>query len=98
MKFIVEFSPLARSHLKGFRKRDQQIILDAIEASLMRQPDKRTRNRKLLEENPLAPWELRVGPFRVFYDIMGDEATVLIMAIGRKIHNVLLIGGEEIQL
>src|SRR5436305_12639811 len=76
MPFELQFSPKARDHLKAFRKRDRQIILDGIEAQLRDQPDRATRNRKQLEENPLAPWELRVGDFRVFYDVNAEEKRV----------------------
>jgi mRNA-degrading endonuclease RelE of RelBE toxin-antitoxin system len=98
MNFDVEFSDIAREHLKAFRKRDQQVILDALDAQLTSQPDRPTRNRKLLEDNSLAPWELRVGDFRVFFDVHVEEASVVIVAIGRKVRNKLFIGGEEIQL
>ena len=57
-----------------------------------------TRHRKLLRENPLADWELRVGEYRVFYDIDDDPGIVMILAIGVKSHNALRIEGEEIQL
>jgi hypothetical protein len=58
-----------------------------------------TRNRKPLRPNPVAPWELRVGHLRVFYEVVGaDGGVVRILAVGRKQRNVLTIGGEEIQL
>jgi len=53
--FVIQFSPQALDHLKYFTKRDQQIILNAIEVHLSDQPDRQTRKRKKLEENPLAP-------------------------------------------
>jgi len=73
MPFEVEVTNRARENLKGLRKRDQQILYDAIAAHLVDEPDKPTRNRKHLEENSLAPWELRVGDFRVFYDVFEDQ-------------------------
>ena len=57
-----------------------------------------SRNSKLLRDNPLADWELRIGKFRVFYDVDSDEPTVRIVAVGHKEHNTLFIGGEEIKL
>ena len=89
MQFAIEFSTPAR---------DQQVVTDAIETRLTHEPDKPARNRKQLADNRLAPWELRVGDFRVFYDIKVDRATVVIVAVGRKVHNRLIIGGEEIEL
>ncbi len=98
MPLVVEFSKWARENLKGLRKRDQQILFDAIAVQLVDQPDKPTRNRKRLEENDLAPWELRVGDFRVFYDVDEDAERVVVIAVGKKTHNTLRIGGEEIDL
>jgi mRNA-degrading endonuclease RelE of RelBE toxin-antitoxin system len=98
MAFAIEFSPRARDNLKVLRKRDQQIILDAIEVQLIHQPDRPTINRKKMEDNLLAPWELRLGSFRVFYDLDESEKKVIIVAVGRKLHNKLRIGGEEIEL
>jgi mRNA-degrading endonuclease RelE of RelBE toxin-antitoxin system len=96
--FSVEFSPRARNNLTALRKRDQQIIVDAIATQLMYQPDQPTRNRKPLADNPVAPWELRVGDFRVFYDVSPGEERVVVVAVGQKSHNTLRIGGEEIEL
>jgi mRNA-degrading endonuclease RelE of RelBE toxin-antitoxin system len=48
--------------------------------------------------NQVAPWELRVGDFRVFYDVNVDDQVVTVVAVGHKAHNRLRIGGEEIEL
>jgi len=98
MTFHLTFSPRARDHLKALRKRDQQIILDAIAVQLSYQPTRPTKHRKQLKENPLAPWELRVGDFRVFYDVDTGNQTVIVVAVGQKSHDTLRIGGEEIEL
>ena len=66
MPFDVQLTKRARENMKALRKRDQQILYDAITAQLVDQPAKVARNRKRLETNELAPWELRVGGFRVF--------------------------------
>ena len=66
MKFNIEFSDRARDNLLALRKREQQIIVDSVEIHLTIEPDKPTRNRKRLQENRLAPWELRTGDFRAF--------------------------------
>jgi hypothetical protein len=47
----------------------------------------------------VAPWELRVGHLRVFYEVVGtDSGIVRILAVGRKQRNVLTIGDKEILL
>jgi hypothetical protein len=49
--------------------------------------------------NLLAPWELRIGDLRVYYDVEEQpEPKVLVLAVGIKDRNRLLIGGKEIQL
>jgi mRNA-degrading endonuclease RelE of RelBE toxin-antitoxin system len=50
-----------------------------------------------LTANPLAPWELRVGDHRVFYEVEGDTA-VTILAVGIKDHNDLFIRGRKVEL
>ena len=57
-----------------------------------------TRNRKLLRPNPIARWELRVGDFRVFYEVDLEDGTVEVLAVGIKTHDVLNIGGEQVEL
>jgi hypothetical protein len=73
--------------------------LDAVDEQLAHQPTVETRNRKPMRPNPVAPWELRVGDLRVYYEVSDTpEPVVLIRAIGVKEHNVVRIGGEEITL
>lgn len=74
-------------------------MVDAIEGQLHHEPLTETRHRKPLRPNPVAPWELRVGHLRVFYEVVqGPTGIVRILAVGRKRRNVLVIGGKEIQL
>jgi mRNA-degrading endonuclease RelE of RelBE toxin-antitoxin system len=98
MAFTIEFSPDAAGQLRSLRKRDQQIVVDAVAVQLTNEPDKPTTKRKPLDDNRIAPWELRVGNFRVFYDFNRDDQSVIIVAVGEKSHNRLQIGGEEIDL
>jgi hypothetical protein len=67
------------------------------------EPDRETRNRKLLEPPTrlAADWELRFGHgnrFRVFYTIEAESREVEILAIGIKERSRLFIGGEEVNL
>jgi hypothetical protein len=74
-------------------------VLDAIDRQLGNDPLRETRHRKPLRPNPIAPWELRVGALRVFYDVATSEGkAVRILAIGKKTGNVLRIAGREIKL
>ena len=98
MAFAIELSARARANLQRLRKRDQQIIMDTIDAQLTHQPLTPTSRRKKLQENPFAPWELRIGSFRVFYDVIADDEKVVVLAVGHKVHNILWIGDEVLEL
>jgi hypothetical protein len=74
-------------------------LIEALETQLSAQPFRETRNRKRLRPNPLAPWELRVGTLRAFYDADPDDSqAVNILAVGIKQRNVLVIAGREFQI
>jgi mRNA-degrading endonuclease RelE of RelBE toxin-antitoxin system len=58
-----------------------------------------TRHRKVLRANAVAPWELRIGDLRVYYEVKDDpERIVIVKAVGVKERNRVLIGGEEVRL
>jgi|SRR5216684_4122521 mRNA-degrading endonuclease RelE of RelBE toxin-antitoxin system len=98
MTYRVEFSEDAKRQLGLFTARIRTILVEAIEEHLLHQPTEPTRRRKLLQATPLADWELRVGEYRVFYNVDEEEVLVLIVAIGVKDHNTLLIEGKEYRL
>jgi mRNA-degrading endonuclease RelE of RelBE toxin-antitoxin system len=99
MEFTIELSPDAQAQLDEFIARERRTVLDAIDVRLRHEPRVRTRNRKPLDPNDLATWELRVGGLRVFYDVETEpDPIVWIRAIGRKIGNRLYLGGKEIKL
>jgi len=99
MIFEIEFTPDAWEHLQVFSARDRAILLAEIETQLRYEPHIQTRNRKSLQENPLASWELRVGKFRVFYDVNDNNVKIVfIIAIGIKERNRLFIGGKRFEL
>ncbi len=46
MVFEINFTPIAATHVRAYRKFEQQIILDAIEEQLRYEPMTETRQRK----------------------------------------------------
>jgi mRNA interferase RelE/StbE len=98
MAYHIEFSEQVSHDLRRLTARERSIVLDAIDAQLVYQPDVATWSRKPLRENPVASWELRLGELRAFYNVEKATATVRIVAVGRKVHNRLFIGGREVQL
>src|ERR1051325_4830587 len=96
--FQIAFTPEALNDLEVIKNFDAARIIGEIEGQLAGEPDKPTRNRKRLRPNKLAEWELRVGDFRVFYDVVSAEQAVRIVAIGHKVGNELFIHGERFTL
>jgi mRNA-degrading endonuclease RelE of RelBE toxin-antitoxin system len=85
--------------LRFLTARQQAIVLDAIDEQLAYQPTLETKNRKPMRPNPLAPWELRIGDLRVYYDVEEEpEAVVYINAVGVKERNQVRIAGEVYEL
>ena len=73
--------------------------MDAVRKQLLHEPVRETRNRKPLRPNPLAPWELRAGALRLFYEIDAEDGGVVnILAIGIEKGNRLFMAGEEIPI
>lgn len=96
--YKIEFTERAAKQLEQFSKPARGLILDGVRAHLLDQPNVETKNRKLLRENVLSDWELRVRKYRVFYDIDENEKIVRIVAVGYKEHNDLYIEGRKFSL
>lgn len=99
MGYAIQFTASAREQIKSLSARQRATVIEAIERELTHQPRQETRNRKRLRPNPLAPWELRLGGLRVFYDVtQGRDSRVNILAVGLKQGNRLIVAGKDIQL
>jgi mRNA-degrading endonuclease RelE of RelBE toxin-antitoxin system len=83
--FEVGYHPEAARELRALRAYDRARILDAIERHLLVSPLTLGRSKKVLdlgEEGHVH--QLRVGDFRVFYDVDETERMVLIRYVRRK--------------
>jgi len=99
LPYRIEYSPDAEDHLWALTARERSIVLDTVEEQLVHEPTLETKNRKPMRPNPLAPWELRIGPLRVYYDVQEEpEQVVKIRAVGIKARSEVRIGGEVIEL
>lgn len=88
--FALVFSEGVKADLGKFRAYDRRMLLEAIETQLTHAPQVETKQRKLLH-NLMPPfevvppvWQLRVGVFRIFYDVNEEERRVYVRAIRRK--------------
>ncbi len=99
MAYRIEYSPDISDHLQTLTARQRVLVLDAIDEQLVHEPGVETRNRKPMRPNPLAPWELRVRELRVYDDIAEQpEPLVVILAVGVKRRDRVVIGGKEFEL
>jgi mRNA-degrading endonuclease RelE of RelBE toxin-antitoxin system len=95
LAYTIEYSPATVDHLAFLTARQRSTVFAATDARLMHE----TRNRKPMRPNQLAPWELRVGALRIYYDVEEEpERKVLIRAVGIKERNRVRIGGQEFEL
>ena len=89
-RFEIVVSESVKEDVQALRAYERQMVLDAIETQLLHTPTIATKQRKLLRN--LAPpfdaippiWQLRVGAFRVLYDVQEAEQRVYVRAIRRK--------------
>ena len=93
--YEIELTPKAREDLMWFRKNEQEEILNGMEANLLYEPTTETRNRKRLRPNDTAEWELRLGKYRVLYDVDNKIFIVSIEAIGLKLGSAFYFQGKE---
>jgi mRNA-degrading endonuclease RelE of RelBE toxin-antitoxin system len=97
--YRIEYAAEAEAHLRALDAREAARILDTVPRQLSHEPNARTRNRKPMRTNPIAPWQLRIGNLRVYFDVEDEpERVVRVRAIGVKDRNRVLIGGEEVEL
>ena len=99
MAFRIEYAHEAVGHLAGLSARQARTVLDVVERTLKHQPTRPARNRKLLRANPLAPWELRIGTLRVYFDVEVEPVPIVtVRAVGVKVRDRVLTAGEEVDL
>ena len=96
--YEIEITREAIDDLRAFRKRERRSVVEGIERELRYEPARETRNRKRLRPNKLAEWELRLGQYRVFFDVDRAADVVKVIAVGRKRGNRLYIRDEEFNL
>ena len=99
MAYTIEFAESVKAQLQSLTAAERAKIFDSIERHLTHEPFIETKNRKPLRPNPVAPWELRLGALRVFYDVVSDDPNVVrILAVGKKKGSKLIIEDKVIEL
>ena len=88
--FEIRFAASVVGELKDLRAGDRRRILEEVKQKLGQEPTKPTKHikklRKLVPPFESVPpiWQLRVGDFRVFYDVDEAERRVYVRAVRRK--------------
>lgn len=99
MRYRIEYSPATVSHMKVLNAAQRATVLDGVDRQLSANPTVATRNRKPMRPNSIAPWELRLGVLRVYFDVFSEpEPVVVVLAVGVKERNAVRIGNKVIQL
>lgn len=93
--YEIQFTPEAIEDLRSFRKFEQQIIISDIDTQLNYEPTVETHNRFQMRPNEVAEWELRIGRYRVFYNVENDAQIVSIEVVGFKRGNQLFVHGKR---
>lgn len=79
--FEIKYAKSVRKDLSGIDKKHLERIKNSIE-SLIEFPD--VANIKKLSAHPLADYRLRVGEYRVLFDVCRDERVIYILKIGHR--------------
>ena len=83
MTYEIVLTDTAKEHYGGLDARARALIKEGMIAHLAHEPMKGSRSRiKRLRETEHPEYRLRLDPYRVFYDVMGQ--TVVVLAIVPK--------------
>lgn len=88
--YEIKYAEDVSKDLRGLTAFNRKEILDRIDEELLNEPTRETRNKKVLTDvEPRWPFkeplrELRVGDYRVFYDVDVEGGQVVIRAIRHK--------------
>jgi mRNA-degrading endonuclease RelE of RelBE toxin-antitoxin system len=88
--YKITYSTAVAEDLKSLGVPERSQILDEIDVQLLHEPGQATRNRKILVglvppwEHVPPVWELRIGEYRVFYDLDEKAKLVMVRAVRHK--------------
>ena len=88
--YVIEYAEGVADDVARLRAYERKQILDRIDRQLKHEPTRQTKNRKPLSglippwEHVEPIWELRIGEYRVFYDVDEMGSVVMIRAIRHK--------------
>src|SRR5665213_1342457 len=95
MPFDISITVDADRQVQALAARDRVILETAIASRLRHNPSTQTKAIKRLRSNPLVDFELRAGDLRVLDNVNVESQEVVILLVGRKVGNKLIVEGEE---
>jgi mRNA-degrading endonuclease RelE of RelBE toxin-antitoxin system len=93
--FEINLTESAQADLSWFVAYAQRIIVDGIDVHLYYQPTVGSRKIIAMKPNAVAGWELRLGDYRILYDVDDTARVVTVQVIGEKRGNRLIVQGKE---
>lgn len=93
--FEIEIGHSALDDLAFFDRKLRREIFESIQVHLRYQPNHESHKIKRMRPNPRAEWELRLGDYRVLYDLLETEHVVIVKVVGEKRGNKLFVRGVE---
>ncbi len=83
--FKIFYRKLAEEDLDSLRTYDQRLIFDAIEKHLETEPTKESKTRiKKMKQPFWCEYRLRVGEYRVYYDVDEEKKEVTVVRVFEK--------------
>lgn len=95
MSYQITITQDAEDQLRALPAREQRVVEAGIQTHLVNQPTQLSRALKQLRPNPFAQYELRLGDLRVLYNVDDANREVVVLLVGRKVGNQLMVGGQE---
>jgi mRNA-degrading endonuclease RelE of RelBE toxin-antitoxin system len=93
--FEINLTDGAQADLGWFVAYARRIIVDGIDVHLRYHPTVGTRKIIAMQPNAVAGWELRLGDYRILYDVDEAARIVTVQVIGEKRGNRLIVQGQE---
>jgi mRNA interferase RelE/StbE len=85
MAFEILLTADAERELDALRSYDRTIMVEAMQTHLKNEPTKVSRARiKKLDQPAISQYRLRVGDYRVYYDVEESEKHVIVIQIYDK--------------
>lgn len=96
MRYEIILAPEAVTDFRKFSAHDRATVRDALEVHLRHEPTKISKSRiKRLQGISRPQYRLRIGDFRVFYDVSGNSVEVLAIVAKSSAASWLEAYGEK---